>query len=269
MNLLKRIEFKTLFDPAILTAVGLWALTMILIPVISWIFQEPGMRAGIITGVLVQVLVVVVILVRYLPLRVVLKTLVLVIGLAWLSEAVGSATGLPFGQYTYTTSLQPQLFQVPLLIPLAWMMMLPAAWAVGVLLAKSRLSMILISALAMTAWDLFLDPQMVAWGFWEWLQPGVYFGIPLLNFLGWFAVSAAITAIAAPDQLPILPLFAVYVITWILQTIGQLFFWELSGPAAFGFLGMGVFVLLGLKNAGSLRNAPVELVDSITQDHNA
>jgi hypothetical protein len=51
------------------------------------------------------------------------------------------------------------------LVPLAWLMMLPPAWAVARLVAGGPgIAFILTAALAFTAWDLFLDPQMVAWG---------------------------------------------------------------------------------------------------------
>jgi uncharacterized membrane protein len=37
--------------------------------------------------------------------------------------------------------------------------------------------------------DLFIDPLAVVAGYWVWLVPGeVYFGIPLLNFVGWFVL---------------------------------------------------------------------------------
>lgn len=37
--------------------------------------------------------------------------------------------------------------------------------------------------------DLFIDPVAVAAGYWLWLKQGtVYFGIPLLNFVGWFVL---------------------------------------------------------------------------------
>ena len=39
------------------------------------------------------------------------------------------------------------------------------------------------------ALDLFIDPMAVVAGYWVWLVPGeVYFGIPLLNFVGWFVL---------------------------------------------------------------------------------
>ena len=50
---------------------------------------------------------------------------------AWICEVLGSKTGLPFGAYHYTQVLQPQLSGAPILIPLAWLMMLPPTRAVA------------------------------------------------------------------------------------------------------------------------------------------
>ena len=37
--------------------------------------------------------------------------------------------------------------------------------------------------------DLFIDPVAVAAGYWIWLVKGtVYYGIPLLNYVGWFVL---------------------------------------------------------------------------------
>jgi len=74
--------------------------------------------------------------------------------------------------------------------------------------------------------------------------PGLYFGIPLTNFLGWLAVSALITLLIGPRGLPAAPLAFVYAATWLLQTIGLGLFWGQPGPALFGFTGMGAAVLL-------------------------
>ena len=173
---------------------------------------------------------------------------------AWTSEAVGSKTGFPFGAYHYTDRLQPQLLGVPLLIPLAWLMMLPPAWAVAQRITRrsTGLLFVAVSALAFTAWDLFLDPQMVNWGLWVWDQPGQYFGIPLVNYAGWFLVSALITVLARPSALPTRPLFVIYALTWLIETMGLILFWGMYGPAAAGFIGMGLFVAaagpLTLKN---------------------
>jgi putative membrane protein len=48
----------------------------------------------------------------------------------------------------------------------------------------------------MTAIDLLIDPLAAgALHYWRWLEPGAYYGIPLENFLGWFAVSWLIFAL--------------------------------------------------------------------------
>jgi lycopene beta-cyclase len=247
--------------------VALWALTMIALPIVRWTLGEAALQRGIAVGVLVQVLVVMVILARAWGFARALSAGALVSILAWSAEALGSATGFPFGAYHYTEVLQPQFVGVPLLIPLAWLMMLPPAWAVGWLLTKPqvngasrqgaprfpfRFRWAFASALAFTAWDLFLDPQMVAWNFWQWDQPGGYFGIPWVNFLGWalvaWLVSLAASFVFRPERLPATPLLVVYIITWLLQTIGQVFFWGLPGPGLVGFIGMGaVLAAAGLR----------------------
>jgi uncharacterized membrane protein len=229
--------------------IALWTLTMISIPIIRWVVGDAVLHWGVIAGVLLQVAAVLAVLVAHLGGRAVARIVAVVVPLAWLVEFVGSTTGIPFGAYHYTAALAPHLGGVPLVIPLAWLMMLPPAWAVAQQLTggTNTWRFVLVAAAAFTAWDLFLDPQMVGWGYWVWEQPGGYFGIPWVNFLGWLLASALITVAVRPPQLPFAPLFAVYVITWFLQSFGQLFFWGMPGPALVGFVAMGIFVVLSIN----------------------
>ncbi len=231
--------------PPVLALLVVWVLSMILLPVGRWTLGEAAIVPGVTLSALLQVSAVLVILTGAWGLRRAALTAAVVVVSAWALEFVGSQTGLPFGAYRYTDRLQPQVGAVPLLIPLAWLMMLPPAWAVGARLAgrASGLTFIAASALAFTAWDLFLDPQMVGWHFWTWQTPGGYFGIPWANFIGWLLGAALITALARPSALPLRPLLLIYVVTWALESIGQLFFWSLPGPAVAGFLGMGALLL--------------------------
>ncbi len=223
-----------------------WVAALLAMPILQWIVGHPGLIAGVIAGVLLQAALAVLFLAQAATLQRTALTVTTVVIVAWAFEALGSRTGFPFGAYDYTATLQPQLLGVPLLIPLAWLMMLPPAWAVAQRITgrASGLAFVVISALAFTAWDLFLDPQMVHWGLWAWEQPGAYFGIPLANFAGWLLVAGLITALARPPALPQKPLIAVYALTWIIETVGQVVFWQLYGPATFGFIGMGIFVWL-------------------------
>lgn len=227
-----------------------WVLTMISIPIIRWVVGDGVLHWGVIAGVLLQAAAVLAVVQGAWGTRETLRVMAIVIPLAWLVERIGSTTGIPFGSYHYTASLAPLLGGVPLIIPIAWLMMLPAAWAVGAAITGRTHGwrFVAVSALAFTVWDLFLDPQMVGWGYWVWTEPGGYFGIPWINFFGWFVASGLITLAVRPQQPPITPLLVIYTITWFLQSVGQALFWNMLGPALAGFVGMGIFVVLSIRS---------------------
>lgn len=111
------------------------------------------------------------------------------------AEMWGTRAGRLFGQYTYTDRLRPVVGAVPVLVPLAWYAVaLPARAvahrALGVRSSAAR--RIGLGALALTAWDLFLDPQMTSEGYWRWPDGGRYRDVPLHNFAGWLVVAAGV-----------------------------------------------------------------------------
>ncbi len=236
---------------------------MILIPHIWRLGDRLMLVLALSLAIAVQTSLVLTILFPAFGARGVLRVGLSVILAAWLSEVIGVHTGLPFGSYTYTEVLQPQIAGVPVQVPAAWLMMLPAAWAVGGSLINRRgeaskprswldkAAFAATSGLAFSAWDLFLDPQMVAWQLWHWETPGVYFGIPLINFLGWTVIAAVLTLGAALfieiDALPVEALLLVYSTAWLLESVGLGLFFGLPGPAAAGFAGMGIFVVLAWR----------------------
>lgn len=115
---------------------------------------------------------------------------------AWTVEFAGARTGIPFGHYEYTDALQPQLAGVPVIVPLAWTAMAVAALTVARRLARSRSAVALIGGVALAAWDVFLDPQMVDAGYWRWRDPQWTFeGIPVSNFAGWLVVAIVLVAL--------------------------------------------------------------------------
>jgi len=222
-----------------------WVIAMLSIPAAERLYGEAGLRSGVTAAVILQASTVLLILYYAWGARRTAWTAVVVIVLAWGAEAIGSATGVPFGAYAYTDKLQPQLARVPLVVALAWLTMLPSAWAVAYCVTGSTRgpAFVLLSALAFTVWDLFVDPQMAAWGLWAWEQPSGYFGTPWANYLGWLLVSALMTTLARPRKLPVGPLLLIYAATWALETVGLLTFWGLLGPALAGFMGMGGMLL--------------------------
>jgi uncharacterized membrane protein len=123
-----------------------------------------------------------------------LRLLALVFGVSLLFESVGVATGIVYGPYHYTNKLGPLfLGLVPYLIPVAWFMMSYPSYVIADRLIPAAgkrwqrlLAVAAVGGLAMTAWDLVMDPFMVAGGHWIWEVKGAYFGIPLQNFWGWW-----------------------------------------------------------------------------------
>jgi putative membrane protein len=114
-----------------------------------------------------------------------------------LVERIGTRTGLPFGRYEYTDALRPRIGDVPAIVPLAWFAMaVPSREAAHAALGtrSTPVGRVLLGAAALTAWDLFLDPQMVGEGYWRWARQGRYRGIPASNYVGWFVTSALVMA---------------------------------------------------------------------------
>jgi len=266
------------------TVLAVWVLTMISVPIWLWAVGEYMVIQAVIAATVLQtVLGIITLRLTWGWVRAVSAALVIGV-LTWLAEAIGTATGFPFSEYYYTDQLQPQAAHVPLLIPIAWMMILPSAWAIsqiitqhlikrdmpnpnppenpgrdfpspiwgeGQIVLVKRGLFALISALALTAWDLGLDPQMVGWGLWVWPNGGLYFGIPLMNFFGWlltaFIGTLVVWWLIAPSPGPALPtdqLLLTYGITWFLMSFGLIFFWGLVGPGLVIFVAMGVFLVL-------------------------
>lgn len=112
-----------------------------------------------------------------------------------LVEGFAVATGFPYGSFSYAGTLGEPLFGlVPWTVSFAYLPML-----LGAVTLASRLAgtdwrrFVLSTALLVVAIDLVIDPAAVHAGFWVWDAPGIYYGIPAVNFLGW-AITGAIYA---------------------------------------------------------------------------
>ncbi|NGM15338.1 carotenoid biosynthesis protein [Verrucosispora sp. CWR15] len=173
-------------------------------------------------------------------------------------EALGVATGFPFGSYDYSGQLGPKLAGVPLIIPLAWTWMAWPAW-----LAATRLTggstgrwrwpgRIALATVGLAAWDLFLDPQMVAEGHWVWRDatpalPGLP-GIPISNYLGWLLFAVLMMTALRPLAGPTVattdagdhPMYALYLWTYGSSVLAHAVFLDLPASAVWGAVGMAV-----------------------------
>jgi uncharacterized membrane protein len=225
--------------------------------------------------------------------RAALTVLVVAGGLGLAAETIGVHTGFPFGAYAYADSLGPRLFDVPLVVPLAWTMLAYPCLLLGRRLTRSglrlpagttrtsaRIRTALVGGVGLAGWDLFLDPQMVAQGHWSWADPtpalpGVP-GVPLTNYAGWLLVSMLLIAVLdrtlprsrgdlaengterrplVQDHGEVVPA-AVLAWTWCGSAVGNLVFFDRPWVALYGGLAMGAVVLpyLMLLRAASTRS---------------
>ena len=104
---------------------------------------------------------------------------------------------------------------------------------------------IALGSAALTAWDLFLDPQMVGEGYWVWARRGVYRGIPLTNYLGWFVTGLGVMALLEAALPPAATstdadgaLVGEYAYMGVMETIGFARYFRDPVVAVVGGLGM-------------------------------
>jgi uncharacterized membrane protein len=117
-------------------------------------------------------------------------------------EALGLATGFPYGRYEYGDALGPTALGVPFLVPLAWLMMAWPSWVLADRLTRrvadprKAVVRVGVAAAVFAGWDVVLDPQMVQAGYWTWAHPepglpGIP-TVPLTNLAGWLAAGVVL-----------------------------------------------------------------------------
>ncbi|KTC83451.1 carotenoid biosynthesis protein [Legionella cincinnatiensis] len=131
-----------------------------------------------------------------------IKNIILFFIITWLVshffEALSIQTGFPFGHYYYDKLAGPRLFQVPLIIMFAYFGTGYASWILAHILlgqyaapltGKQIFFVPLIATFIMVIWDVCMDPlSSTVYSLWVWKNGGMYFGVPLQNYFGWFLV---------------------------------------------------------------------------------
>jgi putative membrane protein len=104
-------------------------------------------------------------------------------------EVDGVKTGLIFGEYNYGDVLGPKFMDVPLILGLNWFFMVYCSTQIAGLLKLPTLPTALLSGAIMTFYDLILEPNAVAMGYWHW-HGGT---IPLQNYIAWFVAGSVLS----------------------------------------------------------------------------
>jgi putative membrane protein len=124
--------------------------------------------------------------------------------LAWLAEFSSTRIGVPFGLYHYTESTRGQelyVANVPFMDSLSFTFLAYAAFCLARVATRRRqvppAAVAVLAGALMMLLDVVIDPLAVRGDRWflgrifYYPEGGVYFGVPLSNFLGWWIVGAA------------------------------------------------------------------------------
>jgi uncharacterized membrane protein len=126
-----------------------------------------------------------------------------VLPLAWVSEFASTRVGVPFGLYQYTGATRGQelyVANVPLMDSLSFTFLTYASFCLArAVLGRGAASwpLALTGGLLMMLLDVVIDPIAVRGNRWflgrifYYVDGGLYFGVPLSNFVGWALVGTA------------------------------------------------------------------------------
>lgn len=151
---------------------------------------------------------------------------ILQLGLAGaIIELCGIMTGFPFGRYAYTNRWFPALplgprGYFPLLLPLAWVLVVSASTSTMILLfgqfngprgserqsSRGRIGLPVLTGLLAAIIDMVMEPALTGpLSYWHWQYTGPFpGGVPISNFLGWWATATLGYWILARKSLPAL-----------------------------------------------------------------
>lgn len=153
-------------------------------------------------------------------------------------EYIGVTTGVPFGAYVYTAALPPKLLgSVPLAIPFAWLLAVPASLGAarylqrpGGAFAPATPLLALVGATMALLLDVVLEPvATLVTSYWIWREGSSYYGVPLANFAAWWATALVLISatllltrhVAQPAVAPHLP-FWLYLLSLCMFSIVSL-----------------------------------------------
>ena len=116
--------------------------------------------------------------------------------MGFLVEMLGTNTGFPFGEYSYSSILGPGLLGTPFLIGVLWWVLLRSFNDVFSRISSNKTLISLATGLGMLLLDIFIEPVAIGLGFWEWQAAEV----PLENYMAWFVLSFVFTRLTMDGQ---------------------------------------------------------------------
>jgi putative membrane protein len=111
--------------------------------------------------------------------------------LTFLTELIGVRTGMIFGAYKYGGTMIIQLFNVPIVIGMNWVILMLGSYSLA-LMTKSRAVFVpLFSSLLIVSFDFLMEEVAMKLDYWQWEGNT----IPFQNYVAWFFISVIFSSI--------------------------------------------------------------------------
>ncbi|MCE5213504.1 MAG: carotenoid biosynthesis protein [Methanobacterium sp.] len=105
---------------------------------------------------------------------------------AILIETLALITGFPYSPFHYNHLIGYQIGDyTPYTVPFAYVPIFLGCLYLASIKTSNKIIFILYSGFFVLITDLMLDPAAVALNFWTYQTSGMFYGVPLMNFLGW------------------------------------------------------------------------------------
>jgi putative membrane protein len=105
--------------------------------------------------------------------------------LTYLTELAGVRTGLIFGDYYYGDTMKFQIFNVPVVIGMNWVILMLGTYSISQSMKLKSVFVPLVSSLLIVVFDFIMEDVAVKLDYWQWTGNE----IPFKNYVAWFVIS--------------------------------------------------------------------------------
>jgi bisanhydrobacterioruberin hydratase len=118
---------------------------------------------------------------------------------AFTIETFAISTGFPYSSFHYTDQIGYKIAgYTPYTLPFAYVPIFIGSIYLASTISRNIYKYFIITTLLVLLVDLMLDPAAVALKFWVYHSPGIFYSIPLMNFLGWILTGFLAVLITYP-----------------------------------------------------------------------
>lgn len=151
---------------------------------------------------------------------------------------------------------------VPVVIGLGWAVILYGGWRVARSFGVRGLAVPAVAALFALHVDLTMDMVAIRVPYWQWTPAGVWFGVPVGNFLGWVSVAVLYTGAwtVANERFGYVSAAVAAPVAGVVLLLVPLSIWSRVEPFLADWMRFAfVFLLVGVLVVGAVRGQTVSV----------